>query len=85
MIPKGLKVGDTITYCDGNVYEVTAVIGDQYQVRRVGFGSPVRTAEKEKANETDYNALPYFELKKLCAERGLDANGKKTELVARLQ
>ena len=34
---------------------------------------------------SDYLSMPYAQLKKLCAERGLDATGKKSDLIARLE
>lgn len=84
MIPKGLNVGDTFAYCDGYTYKVTAVIGDQYRVRKVGVSTPTLPTNKGKEETTDYQTMPYFELKKLCAERGLNPNGKKDELISRL-
>lgn len=85
MIPKGLNVGDTFAYCDGNTYEVTEVIGDQYSVRRVGASAPTSPTHTEGKEEADYNAMPYAQLKKMCAERGLDATGKKEDLISRLK
>lgn len=86
MIPKGLKVGDTFAYCDGNIYEVTEVIGDQYSVRKVvGVKTPATSSTNEVKEETDYDSMPYAQLKKLCAEKGLDATGKKDDLIARLK
>ena len=78
MITKGLKVGDTFTD-EGLTYRVTKVVGENYESEWVGETSPVTL------NETDYNDLPYAELKKLCAEKGLSAKGSKQELVARLE
>lgn len=83
MIPKGLNVGDTFAYCDGYTYKVTAVIGDQYKVSRVGLTTPPKETKSEDS-KTDYQTMPYFELKKLCAQRGINPNGKKEELIARL-
>ena len=91
MIPKGLKVGET--YLEGNlVYKVTEVLGDG---RYVGSwtgeiqSAPI-SVEKPKIQEVvdtkpDYSSMQYAQLKKLCAERGLDATGKKDDLVARLE
>lgn len=91
MIPKGLKVGDTFDDF-GLTYKVTKVVGENYESIWVGATSPkVLSAEqpkeevKVKTEEEDYLSMPYAQLKKLCAERGLDANGKKNELIARLE
>lgn len=85
--PRGLKVGDT--FKEGElIYEVTKVVGDNYEAKRVtGTQLPFCVPEDEVKGEeskTDYQTMPYFELKKLCAERGLNPNGKKEELIARL-
>lgn len=79
MIPKGLKVGDTYTV-EGMTYEVTKVIGENYESKWVGNTSPTLVADKE-----DYESMQYATLKKLCAEKGLDAKGSKADLVARLE
>jgi hypothetical protein len=76
MIPKGLKVGDTFEDF-GNTYKVTKVVGDNYESERVGISSPVTLS--------NYSDTPYAQLKKLCAEKGLDAKGSKEELIARLE
>lgn len=88
MIPKGLKVGDT--FQDGkSTYKVLEVVGDNYVSERVRETSPlppVVEPKKEVVEEKiDYEALPYSQLKKLCADRGLDASGKKADLIARLE
>ena len=77
MITKGLKVGDTFTD-EGLTYRVTKVVGDNYESEWVGETSPVTPS-------IDYNAMPYAELKKICAEKGLSAKGSKTDLVSRLE
>lgn len=88
MIPKGLKVGDTFDDF-GQTYEVTKVVGENYESRWVGATPPkalVSTDNNVKNEEkTDYKSMQYAQLKKLCAEKGLDATGKKDELVARLE
>ena len=89
MIPKGLKVGDRYEYY-GLTYEVLEVVGDKYISKRVGETSPFANVEQPKAEvkeseESDYLSMPYAQLKKLCADRGLDATGKKAELIARLE
>ena len=92
--PDGLKVGDR--FLEGElVYEVVKVVNNdvyRYSSRWTGetssTASVVQTKETKKAEpkETpDYNSMPYAQLKKLCAEKGLDATGKKDELVARLE
>lgn len=87
MIPKGLKVGDTFVDF-GLTYKVTKVVGENYESERVGATPPVAFAnnsEEITSSDVDYASLPYAQLKKLCAERGLDATGKKDDLVARLE
>jgi len=88
MIPKGLKVGDTFTQGKA-VFEVTGICGEDYFCKRVGatpsfagVDQPKKVVEKV---EEDYLSMPYAQLKKLCAERGLDATGKKEDLIARLE
>lgn len=81
-VPKGLKVGDTFKDYLWT-YRVTKVIGDNYESERVE-GNPLPSTPVEEG-ETDYNTMPYFELKKLCAQRGLNPNGKKEELIERLK
>ena len=87
MIPKGLKVGDTfVDY--GRTYKVTKVVGENYESVWVGETSPkslVVEQPKITSDDVNYDDLPYAQLKKLCAEKGLDATGKKDDLVARLK
>ena len=91
MIPKGMKVGDT--FKDGGVlHKVLAVVGENYisQVVEGSVGFSIAEEPKEdgqtvKEALSDYESLPYAQLKKLCAERGLDASGKKSDLIARLE
>lgn len=80
MIPKGLKVGDTFE--DNGTYKVTKVVGDNYESIRVGETLPEMPFAD---NKEDYDSMPYASLKKLCAEKGLDAKGSKSELIARLE
>ncbi len=94
MIPKGLKVGES--YLEDNlVYKVTKVLGDgRYEGTWTGeIQSEPSTVEKPKKKEEvkeevneniDYLSLPYAQLKKLCADRGIDAKGSKADLIARL-
>ena len=89
MIPKGLKVGDTFKD-DGITYKVLKVTDIGYESQMVAakpfgfFNAVVPEEPKEEASE-DYESLPYAQLKKLCADRGLDATGKKADLIARLE
>ena len=93
MIPKGLKVGETYLECN-LVYEVTKVLDDgRYEGKWTGeiqsepsksTKAVVKSEVKEEVKE-DYLSLPYAQLKKLCADRGLDAKGSKAELIARLE
>ena len=88
MIPKGLKVGDTFVD-DGLTYQVTKIVDVGYESRLVENApklAPQEEAPQEVAEEeSDYLSLPYAQLKKLCADRGLDATGKKSDLIARLE
>ena len=91
--PEGLKVGDT--YLEGNlVYEVTKVGGQyRYEAKWTGETSsaklpvkePVKEVKEEKAEAVDYSAMAYADLKKLCASKGIDAKGSKSDLIARLE
>ena len=88
MIPKGLKVGDTFQM-GMFTYKVTEVLGENYNSVRVGATSPEPLVEKPKEEvkeevKEDYLSMPYAQLKKLCADRGLDAKGSKADLIARL-
>lgn len=85
MIPKGLKVGDTFDDF-GLTYKVTKVVGENYESIRVGATPPETLAGNSEENTSeDYDSMPYAQLKKLCAEKGIDATGKKDDLVARLK
>ena len=90
MIPNGLKVGQTYLE-DKLVYKVTKVLDDgRYEGTWTGATSSEPSAVKEPEEVTevvkeDYLSMPYAQLKKLCADRGLDATGKKAELIARLE
>ena len=80
MIPKGLKVGDTYEV-EGMTYKVTKVIGENYESVWVGASSP----KPFVADKEDYESMQYATLKKMCAEKGLDAKGTKADLIARLE
>lgn len=86
MVPKNLKVGDTFEDF-GITYKVLKVVGENYESQMVnapcGFSNATEPKETIKTN--DYESMQYAQLKKLCAERGLDATGKKTDLIARLE
>ena len=87
MIPKGLKVGDTFED-GGATFKVTEVVGENYNSVRVGATPPFAAdveQPKKSVEKEDYLSMPYAQLKKLCAERGLDATGKKEDLIARLE
>ena len=91
MITKGLKVGDTFED-GGNTYKVLKVVGENYESQLVKTGSvDFFHATKEVVEEVkkeikeDYSAVPYAQLKKMCADRGLDAKGSKEDLIARLE
>lgn len=94
--PDGLKVGDK--FLEGNlVYEVTAVVNNgiyRYSSRWTGETSSSASVEQPKKEvkkeviedeKVDYLSLPYAQLKKLCADKGLDAKGSKADLIARLE
>ena len=91
MIPNGLKVGQTYLE-DKLVYKVVKVLDDgRYEGTWTGATSsePSSVEEpkeevKEEVKEVDYLSMPYAQLKKLCADRGLDAKGSKADLIARL-
>ena len=86
MIPKGLKVGDTFE--DGGVmHKVLEVVGENY-ISKVIDGSifKLQAVKEEPKEETnDYESMAYAPLKKLCAEKGLDAKGNKSDLISRLE
>jgi len=92
MIPNGLKVGQTYLE-DKLVYKVTKVLDDgRYEGTWTGATSsePSSVEEpkeevEEEVKEVDYLSMPYAQLKKLCADRGLDAKGSKADLIARLE
>ena len=93
MIPNGLKVGQTYLE-DKLVYKVVKVLDDgRYEGTWTGATSSEPSSveikkeevkEEVKEEKIDYLSLPYAQLKKLCADRGLDAKGSKADLIARL-
>lgn len=82
-----LNIGDTFE--DGGVLHKVIGINDSGVISQVIDGDIVKATKeevKEVVEETsDYAELPYAQLKKLCADRGLDATGKKSDLIARLE
>ena len=78
-----LKVGDTFE--DGGVMHKVIGENDSGLICQVIGGSIIKTEEEPKEEVSDYESLPYAQLKKLCADRGLDATGKKSDLIARLE
>lgn len=84
MIPKGLKVGDTFVDF-GRTYKVTKVVGENYESVWVGATPPTFVEQPKEEVKEDFSSMPYATLKKLCAEKGLDATGKKEDLIARLE
>ena len=89
MIPTGLKVGDT--FVDGSeTFRVTKVVGEMYESQvyesqLVEESDGFFSAEETEPEKVDYNTMPYAALKKMCAEKGLNAKGSKEELIARLE
>ena len=83
MIPKGLKVGDLYTV-EGMTYRVTKVIGENYESVWVGNTSPMPLVTDKEEEKPDYVSMQYAALKKMCAEKGIDARGTKAELIERL-
>lgn len=89
MIPKGLKVGDTFEDY-GNTYKVLKVVGENYEsqlveTKPIGFFNAQPKKETKKEDKINYSEVPYAQLKKMCADKGLDATGKKEDLIARLE
>lgn len=85
MIPKGLKVGDTFVD-DGRTYKVLKVVGENYESAWVGATPPkTLVADNSASDDVDYEDYPYATLKKMCAEKGLDAKGSKADLIERLK
>ena len=85
-----LKIGDTFE--DGGVLHKVIGQNDSGLICQVIDGAIVKPKEevveevKEVVEEkTDLESLQYSQLKKLCAEKGLDAKGTKADLIARLE
>ena len=90
MITKGLKVGDTFED-GGMIYKVTKVVGERYESAWTGeISSKALLVEQPKQEvkqeeKEDFSSIPYAQLKKMCADKGLDAKGSKEDLIARLE
>ena len=85
------KIGDVFEE-NGYKFKVVGIVGSYYSCERVWDSTPspaVLPKEKlvveEKKETPDYESMQYAQLKKLCAEKGLDAKGTKAELIARLE
>ena len=74
-----LKVGDTFEE-NGILHKIIGQ-NDSGLICQVIDGDIVKAAEAEN----DYLSMPYAQLKKICAEKGLDATGTKADLIARLE
>ena len=82
-----LKIGDTFE--DGGVLHKVIGQNDSGLICQVIDGNIVKETKEEvvesEEETSDYESMPYAQLKKLCADKGLDATGKKTDLIARLE
>ena len=82
-----LKIGDTFE--DGGVMHKVIGQNDSGLICQVIDGNIVKEKKEEvvesEEETSDYESMPYAQLKKLCADKGLDATGKKTDLIARLE
>ena len=84
-----LKIGDTFE--DGGVMHKVIGQNDSGLICQVIDGDIIKATKKEVVEEAveeeanDYLSMPYAQLKKLCADRGIDATGKKSDLIARLE
>ena len=68
-------------YTHGMSFDVEDVIGNSLMNR--GYVSV--TSQEAPAPENDLEGLTYAELKKLAAERGVEATGRKVDIIARLR
>ena len=84
-----LKIGDTFE--DGGVMHKGIGQNDSGLICQVIDGDIIKATKTEVVEEAveeeanDYLSMPYAQLKKLCADRGIDATGKKSDLIARLE
>ena len=82
-----LKIGDTFE--DGGVLHKVIGQNDSGLICQVIDGAIVKpkeeVAEEVKQEEDELDTMLYSQLKKLCAEKGLDAKGSKADLIERLR
>ena len=83
------KVGEVFEE-SGYKFKVVGKVGEYYSCERVWDSAPSpavlpKSKEVIKEEKPDYTDMAYAQLKKLCAEKGLDARGSKAELIARLE
>lgn len=68
-------------YSHGQAFDVDDVIGKSLVER----GYVAETAQTAPEGENSLEDLTYAELKKLAAERGVEATGRKVDIIARLR
>mgnify|MGYP002525441775 CR=1 FL=1 len=82
------KVGEVFED-NGYKFKVVGIVGEYYSCERVWDSAPSPTVMPKKEavaeEKPDYADMAYAQLKKICAEKGLDATGKKSDLIARLE
>ena len=86
-----LKIGDTFE--DGGVLHKVIGQNDSGLICQVIDGDIVKPKEEAveevvdepKQEEDELDTMLYSQLKKLCAEKGLDAKGSKADLIERLR
>ena len=82
-----LKIGDTFE--DGGVLHKVIGQNDSGLICQVIDGDIVKpkeeVVEEVKQEEDELDTMLYSQLKKLCAEKGLDAKGSKADLIERLR
>ena len=82
-----LKIGDTFE--DGGVLHKVIGQNDSGLICQVIDGAIVKpkeeVVEEVKQEEDELDTMLYSQLKKLCAEKGLDAKGSKADLIERLR
>ena len=77
-----------VIYRNGDSFEVEDAIGESLMDR--GYVSSAESVEEADLqtgylDERQLQAMPYPELKRLAAQKGVDATGKKDELIARIR
>ena len=78
-----MKIGDR--FLDGGVLHEVIGENDSGFICQVIDGDIIKPTKEETEEVSDYESMPYAQLKKLCADKGLDATGKKADLIARLE